>query len=114
MIVILSVTSPLLLIGGVPGTGKTTFAQWLADRGWTAVDHDEVVGHGFTRTELDAAWAGLFNRHPATVYPFVKFARQWPTSVVVEFGLPARWWRIVVQLRAAGVIPWWFDGDRDA
>jgi aminoglycoside phosphotransferase family enzyme/predicted kinase len=51
----------LVLVGGLPGTGKTTLAQGLADRlGWAMLRSDEV------RKGL----AGLDHAEPATAAPF--------------------------------------------
>jgi aminoglycoside phosphotransferase family enzyme len=51
----------LVLVGGLPGTGKTTVAQGLADRlGWAVLRSDEV------RKEL----AGLDPAEPAVAAPF--------------------------------------------
>jgi hypothetical protein len=90
-----------VLISGIPATGKTCFGNWLAHRhGFRHVDvekgdgpHPGMEANGF----LDAARAG----HP---------------DLVVTWGFPPNlfWISKIRALHAVGLVPWWFDGDRDA
>ena len=106
---------PLLVISGLSGCGKTTYLEWLAGRGWTALNHDLIAGHGFVSNDLERAWASTFEQAGApTVEPFLKRAAEWPQPIALEFGFPMPLLPMVVGLRDAGASIWWFDGDRPA
>ena len=56
----------LALVGGLPGTGKTTLANGIADRlGWTILHSDELrkdlAGTGHTERRRDAYGVGLYD-----------------------------------------------------
>ena len=56
----------LALVGGLPGTGKTTLANGIADRlGWTVLHSDELrkdlFGTGHTERRQDAYGVGLYD-----------------------------------------------------
>jgi hypothetical protein len=99
----------LLAIWGVPGVGKTTFANWLVrKKHFTRIDSDYPdMSHALGR-----AWVLVVNDRMAPA-DFVKIALQ-HKRVVLELGLWAddRGFHIVEPLVAAGAEAWWFDGDR--
>jgi hypothetical protein len=105
----------LLVISGLSGSGKTTYTDSLTERGWTALNHDLIVGHGLVSNDLEQAWGSTFQQAGApTVEPFLRRAAEWPQPVVLEFGFPIQLLPMVVDLRDAGASIWWFDGDRPA
>jgi hypothetical protein len=102
--------SVLLVTWGIPGVGKTTFANWLVkEKGFKRVDSD----YPNPASALDQWWLSLRARK-VTVPAFVaEMRRRGP--VVLEFGMYAGEGGVnaIAQLVAAGAIAWWFDGDRD-
>lgn len=84
-----------LLVAGIPGTGKSTFARWLvSEHGYVRCPSGEEPGTNFFR-DIDEA-------------------RQTSENVVIDWGFPVGMLDTVRLLIASGVEPWWFDGDRDA
>jgi hypothetical protein len=65
----------------VPASGKSTYCEWLASRGWAFIDHDRVTG----RTD-DQRWWGLVTTRRAA--DFVKVVAAGAHDVVLEFGFP--------------------------
>ncbi|MHB8190477.1 MAG: hypothetical protein ACYDHP_08710 [Ferrimicrobium sp.] len=84
-----------LLISGIPGTGKSTFARWLA------------FEHGYVRCPS--------GEEPGpTFFDDIVKARETSEDVVIDYGFPLGQLEWVRSLIASSVKPWWFDGDRDA
>lgn len=84
-----------LLIAGIPGTGKSTFARWLvAKHGYSRCPSGEEPGHAFFE-EIDAA-------------------RTASEKVVIDWGFPTGMLDQVRLLIESGFEHWWFDGARDA
>lgn len=85
----------LLIIAGIPGTGKSTFAAWLSE------------SHGYAHQDVD--WKGL---------PSIAMLAK--PRVVVDWGFPANEPGLTNALDCiqgwiqSGAQLWWFDGDRDA
>jgi hypothetical protein len=107
-------TEPVLIIWGVAGTGKSTFARWLRDRrGFHYIDTDTVGSS--SAGPLEAAWVATFNRLTPPDSFLAKAAR-YGRPLVAEYGLWANSENIALlsQLRDGGAVTWWFDGDRDA
>lgn len=93
----------LVLISGIPATGKTCFGDWLARR------------HGFLHVDLeDSPLSGDVLRMEAGA--FMDKACAGRSEVVVTWGFPPDRACIakIRELHAAGLVPWWFDGDRQA
>jgi hypothetical protein len=88
----------------VPASGKSTYAEWLASRGWAFIDHDRVTG----RTD-DQRWWGLVTTRRAA--DFVKVVAAGDHDVVLEFGFPIGLLPDVRRLKAAGAQHWWFEAD---
>lgn len=88
----------LLLISGVPGTGKSCFAEWLRER------------HEFVLYETDKHGG----KPPSTEWIFQQ------RQLVVEWGFPAnepylsKCIELIQCWVDCGVGHWWFDGDRGA
>lgn len=79
-----------LLVSGIPGAGKSTFARWLG------------VEYSFHHVDID------FDRYP-DASAWLKMPR-----VVVDWGFPPNCLPFVRDLVANGFSHWWFDGDRQA
>ena len=84
-----------LVISGIPGTGKSTYCQWLHEK------------HGFNHQDVD--WQGL---------PSAELLDNRP--LVIDWGFPANepslsaCLDLINSWRGSGAEMWWFDGDRDA
>jgi len=85
-----------ILITGVPATGKSTFARWLA------------AEHGYVRCPSGE------EPNPSTFLADIDRARKMSANVVIDWGFPPSQLNEVRSLIASGVEPWWFDGDREA
>ena len=102
----------VLILWGVPGAGKTTFADWLVDnKGFIRIDSD-FGGAGNSKAAI--AWRAFLNRS-GTPEAFMKVAHYSQQAIVLEFGMYATLGAIALleQFRDAGAEVWWFDGDRD-
>jgi hypothetical protein len=99
-----------LITWGIPGVGKTTFANWLVkERGFIRIDSD----YPNPASRLDRLWRGVLDNAvaPAAFIAAAKAGR----PAVVELGIyayPAAF-DFLRRCTAAGADPWWFDGDRD-
>jgi AAA domain len=98
----------LLVLWGLPGTGKSTYARWLAgEKGFTHIDTDNM---GAGSNPVEWSWFAVVNQG-ADPARFVRLAAGWEQPVVLESGvyptadLPER-------MRAEGAKAWWFDGDQ--
>jgi chloramphenicol 3-O-phosphotransferase len=104
----------LMILWGVPGAGKSTFARWLADnKGFMHVDTDAVVMGRGKPTALTNAWQRAFTRATAPA-AFVEKVAGHGHPVVAEYGLWADAGNIALlkDLERLGAEPWWFDGYR--
>jgi hypothetical protein len=92
-----------VLISGIPATGKTCFGNWLARY------------HGFRHIDLesDPDRPDPFAMEPLA---FIDQTRAGQSDLVITWGFPP--WppclAKVRELHSAGLVPWWFDGDRAA
>jgi hypothetical protein len=102
----------LILLSGVPATGKSTFGRWLeCERGF---DHVDVENGGFDRLGLSLAWSAVCQLPPPQVSPFIAALRGLRRPIALDWGFPPPWLPLVRALHDAGVTAWWFDGDRQA
>lgn len=83
----------LVLISGIPGTGKSSFARWLQDE------------HGFFHYDVDTV----------RTLPTLAWILQ-QDRLVVDWGFPPNdhCFEVIESWATHGVSQWWFDGDRDA
>lgn len=94
----------VILLSGIPATGKSTFARHLA-RDHDFVHYDlECYPRGWPHPELKGIWE---NNRTA----FVVQIRQNHDRVVVDWGFPASCLSWVQELRDQGVRLIWFDGE---
>jgi hypothetical protein len=97
-----------LLITGLPGSGKSEFAEALHDLGWTFLEGDRADRwpddvHDAWDRALDGDDAGLLD-----------VARRNPGGLVIEWGFPADRLPTIKSLISRGYECWYFDGDRAA
>jgi hypothetical protein len=100
----------LLLIAGIPATGKSYFCRWLTRE------------HGFIHVDVDSPTSPEA-RHILAVLKVCWGARTITAAtatlgtleprVVVDWGFPPEQLPLVQRLKDAGTRLWWFDGDRD-
>jgi hypothetical protein len=99
-------SEPVLLVSGVPGSGKSSFARWLAEnKGYLHLDFD----HGdFEKHRLHR----LFDEFALSDSDqFVAELLKTDAPVCLDWGFPPRLLWIVRKLADAGVSIWWFDAD---
>ena len=97
---------PILLLSGIPGSGKSSFARWLAkNKDYLHLDFDrgDLEKHGlhgpfdkFASSGSDQFIVELLKAHP---------------PVCLDWGFPPRCLWIVRRLADAGVNVWWFDAE---
>ena len=100
-------TSRVLLLSGIPGAGKSTYADWLQTQAWGRVSYDNIaeqpaVVRDAVHAALDGHDAGLTAL--AALFP----------GFVLEWGFPAGWLETVQAMIGRGYNAWFFDADRDA
>lgn len=96
--------SDILVLSGVPGSGKTHFAQWLERRGWAAVNHDRLN----PQRPLDAAWIRAYHGDDR---PLLQLAGA-HKGAVVEWGFhPAVDCDRFIAVAGRGYNIWYFDAD---
>src|SRR6516164_1721641 len=96
----------VLLIGGIPATGKSYFCRWLARE------------HGFIHVEVDKPTSPEAQRFLAVLDACCR-ARTMTTAkaslatleprLVVDWGFPPEQLPVIEKLKDAGAQLWWFD-----
>ncbi len=94
----------IILATGIPATGKTTFARYLARNHGFAHYDLECYPRGWPRPELKMVWDAS---RPA----FVEQLRQSHHRVVLDWGFPVVCLPWVNELQAQDVKVVWFSGD---
>ena len=94
----------VILVSGIPATGKSEFARYLASEHKFAHYDMEHFPVGWPCQELKEIWE---KSRPA----FVAFLRQEHQRSVLDWGFPPSSLTLVNELRNCGVQLVWFDGD---
>ncbi len=102
----------LVLLSGIPGTGKSTYGRWLAQR--HGVLHLDIENGDLERHNLAQAWGASVVAPAASPQPIVDALRRLNRHVAFDWGYPPVWLPFVMAMHRAGVTTWWFDGDRAA
>src|SRR5205085_10427350 len=94
----------ILLLSGIPATGKSTFARYLVSK------------HGFAHYDLECdsrgwPYPGLKRAWDTDRAAFLTQVRQHHDRVVLDWGFPISCLSWVKELQADGVQLIWFDGD---
>jgi hypothetical protein len=98
-------------ICGIPGSGKTTYCEWLErEKGFLHLNFDRLF-HG-CGTQSKLALINILRQGPAARFVSELFKRG--QSTAIDWGFPLTNLCIVRQLQDEGVDIWWFDGDRAA
>src|SRR6266568_3336978 len=100
----------LLLVAGVPGTGKTTFCQCLQrNEGWIHLDIDWLDrSKPWPNEQLRQSWCQAISTNSAAIF---SEACKRTGNVVIDWGFPVRCISFVQGLTSHGVKVLWFDGD---
>jgi hypothetical protein len=100
---------PLLLIAGIPATGKSHFGRWVANQhGYVHVDVEEPGR--LEALHLVLTWNACFDA--GAVSGLLDSLRALGPRVVLDWGFPPEWLQVVRKMRDGGMDIWWFDGDR--
>ena len=101
----------ILLISGVPASGKSYFCEWLERTAFFL--HFDVEKDGrLEQRGLKLLWDRCFTM--GTPGPFFKALRALGSPVVLNWGFPPEWLSVVAALKREGVSIWWFDADHAA
>jgi hypothetical protein len=99
----------VLLITGIPATGKSHFGRWLSsEHNYVHVDLEEAGRLESLR--LGPAWNACFQTGDVSL--LVAKLRALGPHVALDWGFPPEWLHVVRGIKGAGVDIWWFDGDR--
>ena len=99
----------LLLLSGIPATGKSTFGRWLAtEHGYLHIDIEKPGRH--QELSLTSAWDACLPS--GDVSDLIREFRLLSPKVILDWGFPPEWLNIVSGLKRGGADIWWFDGDR--
>jgi hypothetical protein len=95
----------ILLVSGMPGSGKSSFLHELERRGWGILVGDDLV----SGTPTEAAWnSALLHANDG---PLFAVAGRYSTGFAIEFGFPVGWLARVERMRMRGYETWYFDAD---
>jgi len=98
-----------ILVCGIPGSGKTTYCTWLAQRkGFDHLNFDELLSGSGAPAHLDLI--ALLRTKPKDFIH--KLSRRRRT--VIDWGFRPADISLIRLLQAGGIAVWWFDGDREA
>jgi hypothetical protein len=94
----------VILLSGIPATGKSTFGRYLAREHGFAHYDTECHPRGWPHPELKGTWD---SDRPA----FVAQLRQHHDRIALDWGFPVHCLPVVNELQACGVKLVWFEGD---
>jgi hypothetical protein len=97
----------VLVISGVPGSGKSFYAAQLAARGWCWIETDRLDSD---TGELAQHWQRVLT-YVESVETFVDAVSQSAQPTVLEFGFLIEQLHFIAALRKAGAEMYWFTGD---
>jgi hypothetical protein len=99
---------PLILLAGVPASGKSHFGRWLEEQ--HGVLHLDVEEAGrLAALGLESSWNRCFQAGDPTL--FVAQVKSLDRPTVVNWGFPIHCLSVVRRFKAAGIVLWWFDAD---
>src|SRR6266481_3695643 len=99
-----------ILVAGIPGSGKSTYCQWLEqEKGFLHLDFDELLQGRGTEPKLE-----LIRCLSHTAETFVGVISKLDQPIAIDWGFPPGYLSLVNLFRLNGFAIWWLDGDRDA
>jgi len=100
--------STLLLLSGVPASGKSYFGNWLEqERGFLHLDIEK--DGRLQQINLQQSWSTCFQTRECD--DFVVRLKELGRPVVQNWGFPTAYLHVIESLRESGVDVWWFDAD---
>ncbi|HEU0049639.1 MAG TPA: hypothetical protein VFQ43_18775 [Nitrososphaera sp.] len=99
-------SKPILLLSGVPGSGKSCYGRWLAkNKAYLHLDleHGDLEKYGLQRV-WDEFWS---SRSDGLISALLETA----APVCLDWGFPPRCLPIVRRLADVDVELWWFEAD---
>jgi len=112
MTVSLSRTEDILLICGMPASGKTSFGDWLKDR-FNFFHLDLESRDCLAVAGLPEFWpARIWNLDQEGIARFFAYLQSLDRGVVLTWAFHTDLIGFVAQLVQAGATPWWFEADR--
>ena len=98
----------LLLVAGIPASGKSHFCRWLAREHQFV--HVDVEEHGrLAALGLERIWEETFSDDDPT--NLIAALRALGPRVVLDWGFPPNWLHVVQDFKDSGADLWWFDAD---
>lgn len=99
---------PLLFIAGVPSSGKSHFASWLAsERGYLHIDAE--MPKAIADAGLQRQWDEALNT--GNCAGLADELRSRGVPAVFNWGFPIGCLPLAAALKTAGFASWWFDAD---
>lgn len=92
-----------ILISGTPGTGKTSFCDWLGkERGFIHIDMEVFQG-----SEHHKVWKHSLSRDAFA--DFISYLNTLGNRVVLSWGFPPECLPVIRKLQMEGIACFWFD-----
>lgn len=99
---------PVILLAGIPGSGKSAFGQWLSSvKGHIHVDLEK---DGLDKYRFRECWNRFFQNTSSP--DFVDVLLRHVNPIALDWGFPVECLHVVAALQRHGVVLWWFTGDR--
>jgi hypothetical protein len=109
---VMSLPSQVLLICGMPASGKTTFGNWLSEtRGYIHLDLE--LKDCLTANGLPPFWSRrIWELDPPGVRIFVQHLAAREEKTVMTWGFAIDCLGLIEGMISAGAAAWWFEVDR--
>ena len=104
------VSTVIVHVCGIPGSGKTSYSEWLErQKGFLHLEFDQLQRGLGTQSNLS-----LIELLQANPDAFISRLLQTGQSTVIDWGFSLSDLSLVCRLQQRGTVTWWFDGDRKA
>jgi hypothetical protein len=105
--------SLILLICGIPASGKTTFGNWLRDN-HNFVHLDLELRDCLAANGLPQFWPDqrIWNLDSTELRLFIRHLHSLDRNTVMTWGFHTDLIALVQEMVSAGVTAWWFEADR--
>jgi len=97
----------ILFVAGVPGTGKTSYGEWLEkERNFLHIDMERKCSG---RSDLYKLWQLAVRTDDYS--PFSTAMREMDRNIVITWGFPPDVIALANGIKSQGITSWWFGGD---